>query len=103
MARGLSLLTYAITRLLLALPTLLILLTILFLVLRVLPGDPVLALWGGRPPSQSIIDDARRGLGLDRPIWEQYWNYIRGIFRGDLGTSIGIKYRGNPVWGEIAE
>jgi len=103
MARGVSLLTYAITRLLLALPMLLILLTVLFLVLRVLPGDPVLALWGGRPPSQDIIEDARRELGLDLPIWQQYWNYMSGVFQGDLGTSIGIQYRGNPVWGEIAE
>lgn len=104
MARGISLLTYAVARILLAIPMLVILLTILFLALRVLPGDPVLALWGGHTPSDpSIIESARRQLGLDRSIWEQYWMYVSGVFRGDLGTSVGIQYRGNPVWGEIAE
>jgi len=103
MARGLSLVSYALSRLLLALPMLLILLTVLFVVLRVLPGDPVLALWGGRPPSDpSIIANARSQLGLDKPIWEQYWDYLTRVFRGDLGTSIGIQYRNHPVWDEIA-
>jgi len=102
MARGTSLLSYAITRVLLALPMLVILLTALFLVLRVLPGDPVLALWGGHTPSQDIVDEARDKLGLNQPIYVQYWNYLAGVFRGDLGVSIGIQYRGNPVWSQIA-
>ncbi len=53
MARGSSLVAYAITRLFIAIPMLLILLTFVFVILRILPGDPVLALWSGRPPPPS--------------------------------------------------
>jgi len=81
---------------------LLILLTMVFFVLRVLPGDPVLALWHGREPPPSVVEEARRELGLDQPVWVQYARYMTGIFRGDLGTSIGEFYHGKPVWGEIA-
>lgn len=97
-----SLLGYAITRAALALPMLLILLTAVFFILRVLPGDPVLALWGGRDPPPSVIEAARRELGLDQPPWIQYLRYMSGVFRGDLGLSIGEFYHGRPVWGEIA-
>jgi len=102
MARGQSLLAYAITRAALALPMLLILLTAVFFVLRVLPGDPILALWGSRNPPADLYDRARSQLGLDQPPWIQYVNYLSGVFRGDLGLSIGERYVGRPVWGEIA-
>ena len=103
MAKGHSLVAYAVTRLVLAVPMLLILLTAVFIILRVLPGDPILALWGGRTPPPDVVERARAELGLDQPIPVQYWNYITAVFRGDLGTSIGEQYRGSPVWGEIAE
>jgi len=102
MARGRSLLAYAVTRMLLAVPMLLILLTAIFIVLRILPGDPVLALWGGRTPPASVVEEARRSLGLDQPPLVQYFNYMRNIFTGQLGTSIGELYRGQPVWAQIA-
>lgn len=103
MARGHSLLAYAVTRIALAAPMLLILLTAVFIILRVLPGDPILALWGGRPPPPDAVARARAEMGLDQPVIVQYWNYLTDVFRGDLGTSIGEQYRGSPVWGEIAE
>jgi peptide/nickel transport system permease protein len=81
---------------------LLILLTAVFFILRVLPGDPVLALYGGREPPPSVIEDARRQLGLDKPLWVQYVDYMGRVFRGDLGLSIGEVYHGRPVIGEIA-
>src|SRR2546422_9061981 len=102
MAKGKSLLAYAITRGVLAIPMLLILLTMVFFVLRVLPGDPVLALWHGREPPPAVVEEARRELGLDQPPWVQYARYMAGIFRGDLGISIGEFYHGKPVWGVIA-
>ena len=102
MAKGKSLLAYALTRGVLAIPMLLILLTLVFFVLRVLPGDPVLALWHGREPPPAVVEEARRELGLDQPPWVQYARYMAGIFRGDLGVSIGEFYHGKPVWGEIA-
>src|SRR5207253_747003 len=94
MARGNSLLAYAITRAALAVPMLLILLTAVFFVLRILPGDPVLALWGSRNPPPEVLERARQALGLDKPIWVQYTTYLSGVFRGDFGTSIGEVYLG---------
>lgn len=101
MARGGSLAAYAISRILLAIPMLLILLTAIFVVLRILPGDPVLALWGGRSPPQSAIDSARQELGLNEPLPVQYITYLRKVFTGDFGTSIGEFYRGQRVWDQI--
>jgi peptide/nickel transport system permease protein len=102
MARGHSLASYAIARMALALPMLLILLTMLFFFLRVLPGDPVLALWGGRTPPPDVVERARVALGLDQHPLVQYWNYMGSALRGDFGTSIGELYRGQSVWGQIA-
>lgn len=102
MAGGRSLLAYVVARAALAVPMLLILLTAVFFILRVLPGDPVLALYGGREPPPSVIEDARRQLGLDKPLWVQYVDYMGRVFRGDLGLSIGEVYHGRPVIGEIA-
>ena len=102
MARGTSLLSFVVARILLAVPMLLILLTAVFVILRILPGDPVLALWGGRYPPQSTIDAARQQLGLDQPIAVQYVVYLRNVFTGNLGNSIGELYRGQPVWHQIA-
>src|SRR3989442_7574181 len=102
MARGRSLLAYAVTRAALGIPMLLILLTAVFFILRVLPGDPVLALWGGREPPQEVIADARIQLGLDKPHWLQYVDYMSRFFRGDLGLSIGTYYHGKSVLFEIS-
>ncbi len=101
MARGHSLWAYVVTRGLLSVPMLLILLTAVFFILRVLPGDPVLALWGGREPPQEVIEAARRQLGLDKHPLVQYVDYMAGVFRGDLGLSIGEFYQGKPVAREI--
>jgi peptide/nickel transport system permease protein len=97
-----SLLSYIFARILLAIPMLLILLTTVFVILRILPGDPVLALWGGRTPPQSAIDSARQQLGLDQPYSVQYVTYLRNIFTGNFGTSIGELYRGQSVWSQIS-
>jgi len=103
MGGGRSILAYAVTRIALAIPMLLILLTAIFVILRILPGDPVLALWGGNQPGPDVIADARARLGLDKPIHVQYWDYMTSVLRGDLGVSIGFQYRGSPVWTEIGE
>lgn len=102
MARGHSLLAYALTRIILAVPMLLILLTAVFIILRILPGDPILALWGGRTPPESVVQEARHALGTDQPWYIQYVTYLGHVFTGQLGTSIGELYRGQPVWTQIA-
>ena len=78
---------YIVQRLLLTIPMLLILLTFVFLILRVLPGDPVLAMLGGRNISQQVLDEYRHKMGVDRPILVQYAEYLSGVFRGDFGNS----------------
>ena len=81
---------------------LLILLTAVFIVLRILPGDPILALWGGRTPPPDAVERARQQLGLDQPPIVQYFAYLRNIFTGNLGISVGEQYRGQPVWSQIS-
>jgi peptide/nickel transport system permease protein len=92
-----SLLAYSLTRLVLALPMLLILLTVVFIVLRIIPGDPISALYGGRAPPD-VVAAARERLGLNKPYWEQYLIYLSQIVSGDFGTSLGEIYRGQSVW-----
>ncbi len=94
MQAGSSLRIYILTRLLLALPMLLILLTVVFVVLRAIPGDPISALYGGRAPPD-VVEEAKRQLGLDQPLVVQYFTYLSRILRGDLGES--IKYSGQSV------
>ncbi|HKG18833.1 MAG TPA: hypothetical protein VKB00_03770, partial [Candidatus Limnocylindrales bacterium] len=70
-----SLRAYVLTRIALAIPTVLILLTIVFLLMRVAPGDPITAALGGRV-SQQELEQRREAAGLDKPITEQYVEYI---------------------------
>jgi peptide/nickel transport system permease protein len=64
-----------------------ILLTTVFLVMRVLPGDPVM-LHFEKTASPETINHMRIMLGLNKPLWAQYVDYIVGLFRGDLGKSM---------------
>ncbi|MGA1599561.1 MAG: ABC transporter permease [bacterium] len=63
------------------------LLLITFLIGRVVPVDPVLAMVGDRA-SAAVYEKARLELGLDRPLLEQFWMYLEKVFSGDLGTSV---------------
>lgn len=60
---------------------------ITFTVARVIPSDPAAA-WVGTHPTQEQIARARIELGLDQPLWTQYYFYARDLLRGDFGTSI---------------
>jgi peptide/nickel transport system permease protein len=86
-AAGTSLRTYVLTRLGLAIPTVLILLTMVFLLMRVAPGDPIQAALGGRLPAQEL-EERREAAGFDRPILEQYFEYIGDVVTLDLGTTL---------------
>ncbi len=63
------------------------LLLVTFLIARVIPIDPVLAVVGdnARP---DVYDNARIALGLDKPLWQQFAIYVGKVFTGDLGTSV---------------
>lgn len=79
--------TYVIARIILTIPMILILLTMVFLLIRVLPGDPVL-LHFEKNASPAAIQQMRHQLGEDKPLWAQYFDYLFGLFRGDLGKSM---------------
>lgn len=74
------------------------LLLVTFVIGRVVPIDPVLAIVGERA-TQAQIEAAREALGLDRPMWEQFAIYVSDALTGDLGTSIRT---GTPVIEDIA-
>jgi peptide/nickel transport system permease protein len=86
-SKGTSLRRYALVRLALVVPMVFILLTMVFLLMRVAPGDPISASLGGHAP-QSQIDEIKAELGYDEPLYKQYLHYLGQILRGDLGTTI---------------
>ncbi|MFN2566843.1 MAG: ABC transporter permease [Gemmatimonadaceae bacterium] len=77
---------FILRRLLLAIPTLLGVLVVAFLLLYVAPGDPVMAMVGERADPETIAR-LRRELRLDDPIHTQFAHYVGGVARGDLGRS----------------
>ncbi len=96
-----SLLRYVALRALMIIPTVLILYTIVFVVLRVIPGDPVLAALGTKSVPPEELERLRAQLGLDKPLYAQYFEYLMGVLRLDFGES--MVYQGRPVWRDIAE
>ena len=86
-ARGTSLRQYALTRLALVIPMVFVVLTLVFLLMRVAPGDPISSALGGRVPKEEV-DKIKAELGFDRPIYVQYGDYLADVARGDFGTTI---------------
>lgn len=84
-------LSFLAKRLLLIVPTFIGITIVAFAFVRVLPGDPVLLIAGERGVSPERYSQLLTQFGYDRPIWEQYWSYLAGIFQGDFGTSISTK------------
>jgi peptide/nickel transport system permease protein len=82
-----SLRTYLLTRLALVLPMVLILLTMVFVLMRVAPGDPISAALGGRLPAAQL-QQRREAAGYDRPLIVQYGEYLGDVFRGNFGETI---------------
>ncbi len=93
-------LRYAAYRILLAIPTLLAIAVLVFLVLRVLPGDPVEIKLTSESAeiSEEQIQAERERLGLADPLYVQFGRYMAGLVRGDLGISL---YTERPVTEEI--
>jgi peptide/nickel transport system permease protein len=94
-------LRYTIHRLLLMIPTLLGVAVLVFVLLRMLPGDVVelrFMIDGGQVSPDAIAAERAR-LGLDKPMWLQFVDWMTGIFVGDFGTSM---WTGRPVISEIS-
>ncbi|SDG56703.1 peptide/nickel transport system permease protein [Lentzea fradiae] len=92
-AEGGTWLPFARRRAVRFLTSLWVLVTASFLMIHLIPGDPVRESLGlGAPPD--VVEARRAALGLDEPLPVQYWNYLTGLFRGDLGTSL---VSGTPI------
>ena len=84
-------LKYLLRRLGLLIPTFLGVSVVAFGFIRLLPGDPVLLLAGERGMSEQRYAEAMAKFGFDRPLWQQYLDYLAGLVQGDFGTSIVTK------------
>src|SRR5579859_150012 len=91
-------LRYVLQRLALSVPVLLSVVTIVFLIVRVLPGDPAQAALGDTAPRQAV-EALRTRLGLDAPLPLQYLRFLGDLVRGDLGVSM---INGTPIRDAIA-
>jgi len=90
---------YICKRLLLTLPTLLLVAVAVFLIIRLIPGDPAVVLLGEGADAASIAG-VRADLGLDRPLPVQFFSWFGHALRGDLGRSI---VSGEPVGASILQ
>ncbi|MCF1482434.1 MULTISPECIES: ABC transporter permease [Rhizobium/Agrobacterium group] len=73
------------------------LLAVTFFIGRVIPIDPVLAVLGDRAP-QAVVEQTRRAMGLDQPLYYQFFVYLKQVLSGDFGTSVLTT---NPVMTDI--
>lgn len=93
---------YLVRRLLQTVPVVLGVTLLVFTLIHLTPGDPVEAMMAGQGSvTQEQMDQLRRELGLDLPLWRQYLRFLAGLARGDLGHS--FYYRGAPVGRLIAD
>lgn len=80
-------LTFILRRILLTIPTLFVMSVAVFLIIRLVPGDPVRTMLGFRATDENVAV-LRRQLGLDQSLLAQYLHWIGALLRGDLGTDI---------------
>lgn len=90
-------LRHIVRRLVLAIPTLLAVFTVIFIIVRVAPGDPATAVLGDNA-SQQAVEALRKRMGLNEPLWKQYLTFLGDLARGDLGDSLKTR---QPVWYQI--
>ncbi|HPC47248.1 MAG TPA: ABC transporter permease [Deltaproteobacteria bacterium] len=83
---------YIVTRTLLTVPMTFVLLTVIFVVLRLMPGDPVSAMLGAHAP-EHVIEQKREQLGLNRPLHVQYVDYLWKVSHLDLGESMVLQQK----------
>jgi len=94
---------YIVRRVLLNVLVIFMVITMVFLALRVTPGDFAVRQAGSQLPGHSAeeaTEIVRHDLGLDKPMPKQYWDFVSGLFRGDLGDSFVSK---QPVMQELKE
>ena len=88
---------FVLRRLLAAIPTLLAVLTLVFVIVRVVPGDPALVILGDQATPQATAA-VRERLGLDRPLLVQYFDFLGSALQGDFGNSLVTN---RPILSEV--
>lgn len=89
---------YVFQRMLYTLPVLWLVVSVVFLLIHLVPGDPVVQMLG-EGASSADIEAARKAYGLDVPVGQQYVNYWKGVLRGDLGRSLRLNENvGTLLW-----
>ncbi|MCQ6248570.1 ABC transporter permease [Streptomyces malaysiensis] len=88
---------YVARRLLQMIPVFIGTTLIIFLMVHVLPGDPIRAMWGDKAADPAQVASLRHEFGLDQPLWKQYIDYMVDLFKGDFGQTFG----GRPVSEEM--
>jgi peptide/nickel transport system permease protein len=83
--------TYALRRLLIAIPTLLVISLVVFSVLALAPGDPLSNLAGSTDIPFEVRENIRRQFGLDQPIYVRYFKWLAAYVQGDWGYSFGSR------------
>ncbi len=89
---------FAIKRLLQAIPTLLAMLTAVFILVRLVPGDPAAVMLGDQASAEAL-EALRQQLGLNLPVYLQYLHFLGNVLSGNLGTAMST---GRPVLQEVA-
>jgi len=62
--------------------------TLIFFMVHVLPGDPVAAMWGDKAPDPAQVAAFKHEMGLDKPLVQQYFDYLGNLLTGDFGTAM---------------
>ncbi|MFD8381866.1 ABC transporter permease [Streptomyces sp. NPDC059679] len=88
---------YVLRRLLQMIPVFIGTTLLIFLMVHVLPGDPIRAMWGDKAADPAQVESLRHEFGLDKPLWQQYIDYMVNLFQGDFGKTFG----GRPVIDEM--
>ena len=96
--KGDNMFRYVVKRIIGVIPTLILVVTFVFLFVRMIPGDPA-RLVAGEQATQEDVEIVRETLGLNQPLPVQYVKYVSGLFKGDLGTSLRTK---RPVLQEVS-
>lgn len=87
---------YVVRRIITLVPLIIILSILVFLYIHLMPGDPVQAMLGQyAPPGQ--VEQVRHELGLDRPLYVQFTDWVVGLMHGDLGTTLGTRQPITPI------
>ncbi|QFF97731.1 ABC transporter permease [Psychrobacillus glaciei] len=88
---------FILKRLVQIVPVILGVTLVVFLIMQMVPGDPAVIM-AGEGASKETVNELRENLGLNRPLYEQYFSYVGNVFKGDLGNSLK---NNQPVLDEI--